>query len=498
METKLGLKSIWEIAFDSLTSLHSKKSIGASPWLFQFKSYEIEKISHLCCLPTPLHRINLDPFEAILSLVTVTLCTNPQSATQKQDDTKDYKPYLLIGTAYAYPDEDEPTQGRVIVVECNSGQGQLKSDNENDDACSRFIRQVTHMPTNGGVYSICPFYNGSVLLTVNSKTHLCQLSIDSDQNAELKFVGVGHHGHMMSLFVSSLARSGDRAGSQTKQLAIVGDLMRSISLVEYMPKHNVIEELARDYNANFCTAIEMLTKDIYLGSEGFNNLFLLRHNAYAKSEEARVRLDTVGEYHFGEMPNKFMAGSLIMPSQQGSSSSDNSGSLLAEDINSSPIKTSLDRQRKIDVRIGSQTMFGTIDGTIGSILGLDGPTFAFLSTLQRAMNSVITSIGDLNHNEYRAFRAERHVRPSRGFIDGDMVETFLDLNRPTMEKVVNFMNDDGRWRIRDNGLGFNGQNDEEQTFMDSAMDSDVPLASASFALTVENVLSVIEEISMMH
>lgn len=441
--------------------------------------------------------LSLEPFEVILSLVSVTLCADAHGS-QKQDDTKEYKPYLLIGTAYAYPDEDEPTQGRLILVECSSDRAQLKSDDNNDADNSRYIRQVTHMPTRGGVYSICPFYHGTVLVTVNSKTHLCQLSVDRDQSAELKFVGAGHHGHILSLIVSSIAHPELGLDCQTKQLAIVGDIMRSISLVEYMPKHNCIEELARDYNANFCTGIEMLTKDVYLGSEGFNNLFILRHNSSAKSEEARVRLDTVGEYHLGEMPNKFKAGSLIMPSQQGSHSSDTGGSLLSEEAHSSPIKASLGRQQRImDVRVGSQTLFATVDGSIGSILGVDGSTFAFLATLQRAMNSIVKSVGGLNHDEYRAFKADRQVRPSRGFIDGDLIETFLDLNRPTMEKVVQFMNDDGRWRIRDIGIGFNRQSGPEQAAF-SGMDDEAPSSSDSLVLSVESVLSVVEEISMMH
>ncbi|KAL3805655.1 hypothetical protein HJC23_005899 [Cyclotella cryptica] len=297
-----------------------------------------------------INRIDLEPFETILSLVSVSLSTNSPRTPQRQDDAKDYKPYILIGTAYAYPDEDEPTQGRVLVVECKSGHAQLKSEDDAWDGDSRDVRQITQMPTRGGVYSICPFYNGTVLLTVNSKTHLCQLSMDNDQRGELTIVGAGHHGHMLSLCLSSLANSSDTVssgvGRQPKQLAIVGDLMRSISLVEYLPKHNVIEELARDYNANFCTAIEMLTSAIYLGSESFNNLFILRHNANASSEEARVRLDTVGEYHLGEMPNKFMGGSLIMPNQQGYSSADSGGSLTSEDVNSSPVKVSFDQKRK--------------------------------------------------------------------------------------------------------------------------------------------------------
>lgn len=169
-------------------------------------------------------------------------------------------------------------------------------------------------------------------------------------------------------------------------------------------------------------------------------------------------------------------------------------------VTESPIKSSktpFERQRKVDVKVGSQTLFGTVDGSIGSVLGLDGPTFAFLACLQRAILSIVKTVGDISHEEYRAFRAERQVRPSRGFIDGDLIETFLDLNRPTMERIVKYMNDDGRWRIRDNGLGFSGQDDNEQSLMDTGAEDDVSsLANAS--LTVEDVLSSVEEISMLH
>ena len=372
--------------------------------------------------------------------------SSPPQSNSIENTNLEHKPFVLIGTAYAYPDEDEPTQGRVLVVECNSGDSRyLKSDSE-DQLFSRSVRHVTQMPTRGGVYSISPFYGGTALITVNSKTHLCRLSMSSSQVAQLKFVGSGHHGHMLSLFVKSLAGAGpSQANYQAKQLAIVGDLMRSISLVEYRPKHQVIEELARDYNSNFCTAIEMLTNDIYLGSENFNNLFVLRHNANASSEEARVRLDTIGEYHLGEMTNKFMGGSLVMPSNTRGSVGGNSGATsMLEDSKAKSAKAPYERYRKVDVTVGSQTLFGTVDGTIGSVLGLDGPTFAFFATLQRAMTSVVRPVGDLSHEVYRAFEAERRVRPSRGFIDGDLIETFLDLNRPTMEKVVAYMNDDGR------------------------------------------------------
>jgi DNA damage-binding protein 1 len=105
---------------------------------------------------------------------------------------------------------------------------------------------------------------------------------------------------------------------KTEQLAIVGDLMRSISLVQYYPEHKALEEVARDFNGNWTTAMEMLTDNLYLGAENWSNLYVLRRNAKATSDEIRCRLETVGRFHLGEMCNKFVRGSLTMPQTQSS------------------------------------------------------------------------------------------------------------------------------------------------------------------------------------
>lgn len=431
----------------------------------------------------------------ILSIESVTLSINvPPSESKSSLPTAptEYRPYIVLGTAYAYPDEDEPSQGRVIVIECNSGAtGNLKLDT-GDDQMLPHVRQVADLPLMGGIYSIAPFYNGNILVTCGSKTILCQLfdSVVTPGELILNYVGSGHHGHLISLYVKSLVNS-DKSLSkhnEKKQFAIVGDLMRSIALVEYFPKHQVIEEIARDFNSNFCTEIAMLTNNIYMGSEGYNNLFVLQYNPHATTEQARVRLDTVGHYHLGEMANKMMGGSLIMPST-------NSGGNHGATANG---KASAGKSnRKIDVTIGSQTLYGTVDGTVGSILGVGGKTFAFLNTLQRAMDAIVRPVGDLSRGHYRAWEQEQKKHASCGFIDGDWIETFLDLNRPTMERVVLEMNKDRRWRIRDDGKGFSTNDDEQENMMDTE-DSGTQISSNAGVLSVEDVLGAVEEMSMLH
>lgn len=459
-----------------------------------------------------IERINLEPHEMILSMVYASLrIKTPATAKEARseagggtpnDESKNntagmYKPFLLCGTAFALPDEDEPTRGRMLVFSCGSSEEEAASSSTNNHA----VRQVAELQVRGGVYSLCQFYEGKILASVNSKTHICQLSDEGTGILKLSLVGLGHHGHILSLFVKSRAEKIALVQQQQKQqeqeedvvgssaangtmsmdtsrsrkitnptkkskpkqevemLAIVGDLMRSISVVQYYPEHDTLEEIARDFNTNWTTAIEMLTDDVYLGGENWNNLFVLRRNANGQSDEARCRLDTIGEFHLGEMCNKFMRGSLVMPQSNGGSNAAASSSSHRRPTSMRRLSTGISPKKKSDggagssgnkvrrptVTVGSQTLFGTVDGTLGSILGLDARTTCFFSSLERSMNRVIKPVGDFSHQYFRAFEVERRIHPSHGFIDGDLVESFLDLDRSTMVLVVREMNRDGRW-----------------------------------------------------
>jgi DNA damage-binding protein 1 len=465
----------------------------------------------------------------VLSMVSATLRIFKSSSVSADttgistdmDETEsavEYRSYLIVGTAYAFHDEDEPTKGRILVYSCN------QDDGNDTSSSTRAIRTVAELQVRGGVYSMCQFYDGKLLVTVNSKTQVCQMVDGGTGIVRLSMVGVGHHGHILSLFVKSRACKmlGEAADStvplpgseeqkpkaEEEKLAIVGDLMRSISLVQYYSQHETLEEVARDFNANWTTAVEMLTDDLYLGGENWNNLFVLRRNTKAQSEEIRCRLDTVGEFHLGEMCNKFMRGSLVMPHSTSSASNAGVGrsglrralasptkksATDAANVAASPVGASAAlRSRRPAVIVGSQTLFGTVDGTLGAILGLNGPTSAFFATLERSMERVITPVGNFSHQQFRAFNAEQRVHPSHGFVDGDLVESFLDLDRSTMELVVQQMNRDGGWEIDDSAFTAAGANEKDAATATSMEDDERP------ELAVEDVLAVVEEMIMLH
>lgn len=52
-------------------------------------------------------------------------------------------------------------------------------------------------------------------------------------------------------------------------------------------------------------------------------------------------------------------------------------------------------------------------------------------------------VGGFSHKDWRMFENRRSVSEARNFIDGDLVESFLDLPKAQMTKVVDKLNSDG-------------------------------------------------------
>ncbi|KAM6551938.1 hypothetical protein CsatB_001746 [Cannabis sativa] len=284
--------------------------------------------------------------------------------------------YYCIGTAYVLPEESEPTKGRILVFVVEDGKLQL----------------ITEKETKGAVYSLNAF-NGKLLAAINQKIQLYKWMLRDDGSRELQSE-CGHHGHILALYVQT---RGD--------FIVVGDLMKSISLLIYKHEEGAIEERARDYNANWMSAVEILDDDVYLGAENSFNIFTVRKNSEGATDEERGRLDVLGEYHTGEFINRFRHGSLVM--------------------------------RLPDSEVGQipTVIFGTVNGVIGVIASLPQEQYVFLEKLQTSLRKVIKGVGGLSHEQWRSFSNEKKTVEAKNFLDGDLIESFLDLNRSKMEDI---------------------------------------------------------------
>lgn len=92
-----------------------------------------------------------------------------------------------------------------------------------------------------------------------------------------------------------------------------------------------------------------------------------------------------------------------------------------------------------------ELLYCTVNGGIGVIATLDQKHFEMLEDLELAMANVLSHPGSLPHKEYlhltrwREFRNERTRKAAFNFIDGDLVEMFLELPRSKQNTVVEGM-----------------------------------------------------------
>uniref|UniRef100_A0AAX7TYM1 DNA damage-binding protein 1 n=1 Tax=Astatotilapia calliptera TaxID=8154 RepID=A0AAX7TYM1_ASTCA len=311
-----------------------------------------------------LHAHQFLPSEYALSLVSCRLGKDPSV-------------YFIVGTAMVYPEEAEPKQGRIIVFHYTDGK----------------LQTVAEKEVKGAVYSMVEF-NGKFLASINSTVRLYEWTAEKELRTECN-----HYNNIMALYLKT---KGD--------FILVGDLMRSVLLLAYKSMEGNFEEIARDFNPNWMSAVEILDDDNFLGAENAFNLFVCQKDSAATTDEERQHLQEVGLFHLGEFVNVFCHGSLVLQNL-GESSTPTQGSVL----------------------------FGTVNGMIGLVTSLSEGWYSLLLDLQNRLNKVIKSVGKIE-----SFHTERKTEQATGFIDGDLIESFLDLGRAKMQEVVSTLQiDDG-------------------------------------------------------
>ncbi|KAJ3366338.1 DNA damage-binding protein 1 [Kappamyces sp. JEL0680] len=178
--------------------------------------------------------------------------------------------YLVAGTGLAYPDESEPTTGRILVFAVEH----------------RRLRLVSEFAITGSAYS---------LVSLHGKLFAGIIVLEWDTATNSFTLECTHQGHVLCLV---LATRGD--------LVIVGDLMKSITCLFYDPVNKELSLHAKDYDTHWMTAVESLSSNVFIGADSSSNIFTLKKDPNNKNLVIEAR------YFLGDMINRFRAGSLVM------------------------------------------------------------------------------------------------------------------------------------------------------------------------------------------
>ncbi|KAJ1977860.1 DNA damage-binding protein 1a [Dimargaris verticillata] len=311
--------------------------------------------------------------------------------------------YFVVGTAFVKPDTADTTAGRILVFRYVTPQ--------------RRLELVAQQAVAGAVYSLAVVDGDKLAASVNNQTVVFAWTQRQDA-WELTQLCV-YQSHVLALYMVTRGN-----------IIAVGDLMRSIMLLEFNPEASTLTEVARDYNTNWMTAIEALDgqAETILGAEVADNLFAVHRYrcgptpaesstdgtstvsnsgpAAMVTDTDRHKLHTYARYHLGDFVNRFRHGSLVM-------------NLADSHVVAKPT-----------------LLYGTVNGALGVIATLDKAQYELLHQLQASLSLSLPSIGHLDHVDWRAFVNTQRVVPQEGFIDGDLIEQFLDLTHSQKQDLV--------------------------------------------------------------
>ena len=301
--------------------------------------------------------------------------------------------FFAIGTGIRQGDsEEEPSLGKIKLYRIV---GEKK------------LEFVCDLSLPGCIYSIAQFNDELFAATCRDSVALYKLD-QENPNVPLQLVQVcTRKGYVVALRVKC---KGD--------FLLIGDLLRSVSLLFYNSELKQLEEKARDFNVNTIFSLDYLSSDLFVASDDFCNLITLSRHPEPCDSLQRKRLLSQGHYHVGDLINSFEHGNL----------SDNSHRSSHTILSYDPL------------------WYCTISGSFGFILPLSPTHYDILSKLQSIIKSFITPVGNLPHSQFRTFLNERRSVESENMIDGNLINLFNSSFDLTIQKqILTKLNETTEW-----------------------------------------------------
>ncbi|KAJ2715873.1 hypothetical protein H4R19_000960 [Coemansia spiralis] len=363
---------------------------------------------------------------------------------------------FVLGTSVVLPGEDDAKRGRILVGRW--------------DAALEQLQIVGSLAVMGAVYALVPF-RGMLLAAVGNRLLLLgwqRRAVDARaatlprrvcdgvvyaENPDYELVVVCSQQAQVTCL--SLTVAGDYVA--------VGDIMSSVSMYRYeesrvaLPRdggsnrqlqqqqqpiatqiRRRLVPVARDYSGVWTTAVATVPPPLaqnlarlrtepvasetgFLEPEQADGVGAFRDpaqerllvaDAYgnlirmARGDEERLYVE--GRWHLGDMANVIRAGSLVM------------------DI-PDPEFPGLFRP---------QLVYGTLHGAIGVVASVeDGKLGRVLGRLQTNMAHLLPTAGLWDYDQWRGYASDQRSTGAFGFLDGDLIEQFLDLP-PAMQQLL--------------------------------------------------------------
>lgn len=203
--------------------------------------------------------------------------------------------------------------------------------------------------------------------------------------------------------------------------------MKSVSVVEYVrgteTRADSLTEVARHFATTWATAVALVDTNTFLESDAEGNVAVLSRDVKGVTGEDRRRLRVTSEMHLGEMVNRIRPISVM----------------------TSPDATVLPRAFLATVSLGMYAKGGgkwrltsvQVEGSIYLFALIAPAKQDLLMRLQGNMAGMAGSVGGVPFAQWRGARsAVRESEEPFRFVDGELIEHFLDCGAEVQEAMV--------------------------------------------------------------
>ncbi|KAF7492574.1 DNA damage-binding protein 1 [Sarcoptes scabiei] len=283
--------------------------------------------------------------------------------------------YYIVGTTYIHSDEIEPKDGRLIMLKLFNNR----------------LSVVLEKDLNGVPYAMAEF-NGKLLVAVNSSVRLFEFT-GTALNQETSI-----YTSVLTIFIKT---QGD--------FVLIGDVVRSFSLYTYNASSGSFTLIANDHKTSWLSSMEIINDETFIGSDNSFNIFVSqKQNNIVADPEHLDEIKQYGFFHLGDLINVMKHGDLVM----------NYPTEMKNPVINKPL------------------LFGTYSGSIGLIAQIHKNLYESLLRLQKNLISKTVAVGCIDYEYWRTYTVEQRQEKLDYFIDGDLIETFLDMNQEQMSKMI--------------------------------------------------------------
>ena len=192
--------------------------------------------------------------------------------------------------------------------------------------------------------------------------------------------------------------------SQLDNILCIGDSLTSVSFCHLNKDNLLISEIARDFQDNYITTLQMINHSSALAADLAGNLMTYQ---IIRDEPLDLNVSTCeGNIHLGDQINKILPGDFRMHP-----------------------KTS----QKSFILVSST-------GAIYALHQIQTDLYKKLFQLQKNLVGLLKPVGGIKHGEFRRFfNGERTMKSSQGFIDGDLLSRFMGLNQAAKNEALGIL-----------------------------------------------------------